>query len=619
MAFPKPNIKLLGRNTLNLTNKMTHPKCSAKVSVLIDKFKNIELFKQGLYQLRLSVASTLYYAEPQQIWTLNSKLTLQSSSNLIPSQIISYSYFSKAFLVRFQSEVIKLDEVCVFSIELPIRDSPDLTLQAELLYSNFDDSKPSNQNLRLLSASICPQVISTKFIRIPNPHIPVFQYVPLSFDPDYMCCFDSLVQVYFEGYQMPLGEIKTGLFGSKTFAGAQEINASFLYLSEPLKLSLKSLEYQLLLVHRLLGYKKDEEKDSDTLDFYEAIKTHNTYQVASSITKKLSFFSRKIECLFRSLVELMQPSINQVISYLSSSYFSSLQTHFTQQITCEEVQKSLRIEPWYFNSAKKPVFKVENFQKNCKISGFKDISIVVLVHGFKGSSYDMHLIKGYISQIYPQTKLLVSKSNEKSSDASILQQGENLAAEVKSFLSGLELTRVKLSFICHSMGGLVARAALPKLENYKSCLLGFVSLSCPHLGLETSSSVLLEVGKLLYGLAGSSLAFSQLSMTDSHDLRNTLLYDMSSFEGLNWFQQVVLFSNKQDAYVSTNSARIEAGNSVYKEMCRNLLFRVKQVTRVDVDLGSSLRPICLDNPHIDFIDNIYLVQMMLYSFKTLLN
>lgn len=53
--------------------------------------------------------------------------------------------------------------------------------------------------------------------------------------------------------------------------------------------------------------------------------------------------------------------------------------------------------------------------------------LVVLCHGFQGSSYDMMLIKRWIMQQLPQAYYLVSKSNEDSTEGDIRVMGKKVA------------------------------------------------------------------------------------------------------------------------------------------------------------------------------------------------
>ncbi len=46
----------------------------------------------------------------------------------------------------------------------------------------------------------------------------------------------------------------------------------------------------------------------------------------------------------------------------------------------------------------------------------------------------------------------------------------------------------------------------------------------------------------------NSLCLKQLSMGDSENLQDTVLYKLSEFEGLRWFKHLFLFGSRQDSY-----------------------------------------------------------------------
>ena len=48
-----------------------------------------------------------------------------------------------------------------------------------------------------------------------------------------------------------------------------------------------------------------------------------------------------------------------------------------------------------------------------------------------------------------------------------------------------------------------------------------------------------------------------MTIEDQPDISDSFLYSLSSYEGLNWFQNIVLFSCKDDPYVPESSARIQ--------------------------------------------------------------
>jgi triacylglycerol esterase/lipase EstA (alpha/beta hydrolase family) len=67
------------------------------------------------------------------------------------------------------------------------------------------------------------------------------------------------------------------------------------------------------------------------------------------------------------------------------------------------------------------------------------------------------------------------------------------------FLNGINKMLVKIlfsriSFIGHSLGGLILRAALPFLPEYADKMYTFITMGSPHLGYLYNSSTLIEAG-----------------------------------------------------------------------------------------------------------------------------
>ena len=133
-------------------------------------------------------------------------------------------------------------------------------------------------------------------------------------------------------------------------------------------------------------------------------------------------------------------------------------------------------------------FEYEDYYRGCHL--------FVLVHGFQGSSIDMKLLKNSIATVHPEAIFLLSKKNENDTEGDIEEMGVRLAVEVEEFIEqycpGSSLGR--LSFIAHSMGGLIVRSALPYLEKFKKLMYTFLSLSTPHLGYMYNSSKIIDAG-----------------------------------------------------------------------------------------------------------------------------
>src|SRR5574343_17191 len=107
-----------------------------------------------------------------------------------------------------------------------------------------------------------------------------------------------------------------------------------------------------------------------------------------------------------------------------------------------------------------------------------------MVHGFQGNSCDMRLLKNNIALLFPEAMFLCSSANEEHTEGDIFEMGVRLSQEVNSYISqycpGSSLG--KISFIAHSLGGLIVRSALPFLEEHADKMYNYFTLSSPHLG-----------------------------------------------------------------------------------------------------------------------------------------
>ena len=107
--------------------------------------------------------------------------------------------------------------------------------------------------------------------------------------------------------------------------------------------------------------------------------------------------------------------------------------------------------------------------------------------------------------------------------------GEKLAMEVIQYIRescpGSSLGR--LSFIAHSLGGLITRAALPHLEAYKDKFHGLMTLCSPHLGFMYKTGKLVGIGVAAIKYFKKSIVLNQLTMVDSKNIEQTVLYRLT--------------------------------------------------------------------------------------------
>ena len=128
--------------------------------------------------------------------------------------------------------------------------------------------------------------------------------------------------------------------------------------------------------------------------------------------------------------------------------------------------------------------------------------------------------------------ILCASSNEELTDGEIPDMGIRLADEVRNYIKqwcpGSSLKR--LSFIGHSLGGLIIRAALPYLEEYKDKMHMFMTLASPHLGYMYHSSSIIDAGLWVLKTWKKNVCLTQLTMSDAKKLEDTFLYKLSTFK-----------------------------------------------------------------------------------------
>jgi len=163
------------------------------------------------------------------------------------------------------------------------------------------------------------------------------------------------------------------------------------------------------------------------------------------------------------------------------------------------------------------------------------VHLFVLCHGFQGNSCDMRLLKNNLSLAHPEAIFLASSANEDQTEGDIFEMGERLAQEVKQYISSFcpLSCLAKVSFVGHSLGGLIIRAALPHLlADLKDKLCTYMSLSSPHMGYMYNSNKLFDAGMWFLKKWRKSKCLVQLSMTDAKNIEETALFRLSTCPGL---------------------------------------------------------------------------------------
>lgn len=261
--------------------------------------------------------------------------------------------------------------------------------------------------------------------------------------------------------------------------------------------------------------------------------------------------------------------------------------------------------------------------------GYEGKHLVVLVHGYQGNSWDMRLLKNQIVMMHPHVQVFVSTANEGMTEGDVRAMGHRLSVELDEYIVESCRDLGRLSFVCHSLGGLITRAALtaPLLQRYLDKLHAYISLATPHCGYLLSDNSMLGTGMWLLRKWNKSTCLTQLAMSDSTDAKSTMVYELASAPSLKFFRHVYLLASHQDRYAPFNSARIElvTGNmvdrrkaSTYQAMVSAMLAKIDdqrtEMRRIDVTFVSKKKFIDTligRQAHIQFLTDTNYIRMLL--------
>ena len=656
------------------------------ISVQLHKFKNIELFKQGIYQIRIRLLyerdNKIIFAEPFKIWSNTIREASAGCTHLLPAHISDdYSCFnSRGVLVRYQDETINFLESCVFSCKIPdsLRTFP-VKILADLYFTNLESKKKSTSKLRILERRPSFHCVVNKEYLITNVFSSMSHYLPMSFDPKFFCSLESVVHVYTIRYVNLSVSLKSQLFGDSSLVGGSKVDRIYFSMVDPLFISynqIRKLYKELDDIKKLDDLEESVENDlllltaknRDKASFFELIGTHEAGEVAKKLIAGLDQLSELIKLALDKLFQQSLSNSAKVTSVLKRKFEKEVWAHFQEYIQIDDISiNSLFYEDQhrrtshafairenaYFNNLEvlplqaedlysanicHPIFFIHSNPQHIKHlvddtqSKPMDIHAIFLVHGYQGSSVDMHMIKGYINMIYPTVHTYSSRANENFTDCDINVLGENLAEEVLHHLYEIKVpkSRLRISFIGHSQGGLIIRAALPGLVDYKACMHSIVTLSSPHVGIVYAGNSLLKFGKWVLKKLQKSVSFLQMIMKDNKNFNECFLYKLSTSDGLDWFQHVVLFICSDDPYVPVDSAGMFVPSKcvgtkkegLFTELVRNILAKVdeKKFVRIDVNFKHKQlldHCVCCGNRHIDFLDDPCFIKMLCYSMPKL--
>ncbi|KAJ3226213.1 hypothetical protein HDU81_007431 [Chytriomyces hyalinus] len=151
--------------------------------------------------------------------------------------------------------------------------------------------------------------------------------------------------------------------------------------------------------------------------------------------------------------------------------------------------------------------------------------LIVLIHGHHGTAGDLaYLAKLLRARHAVDTHMLVPTCNEGKTSSGIEAQAERVVENIvnEAALLGLENSEtISVSFIGHSLGGLVARIVAHKLIPHKFKLHHYISIATPHLGSrfksiippDAAAVIAKQTGKELFLMDGKDPLIGALAQT----------------------------------------------------------------------------------------------------------
>ena len=252
------------------------------------------------------------------------------------------------------------------------------------------------------------------------------------------------------------------------------------------------------------------------------------------------------------------------------------------------------------------------------------LHLVVCVHGLQGNQFDLRLYRTFLELALPHQKLefMMSQANQSDTFIDFNIMTDRLQQELLERLVDMPHPPTHISFMAHSLGGIVVRSLVtrPEVSHLIPLLHLFLSICGPHLGTQQQTGVV-SAGMWVVRKWYQSQSLLQLSLKDSPNLRDTFLYHLSESQTFECFRHVVLLTSPQDKYVPHQSAHLytngdtsTALSRILEEMASNMLLSMEQfgvdLVRVTVhhSLPTSAHSVIGRAAHIAMLDNDLFVE-----------
>lgn len=336
-----------------------------EIIVHLDRFKNIDLAQQGLYQLQLSC---FYLQNSQKIFAIPISCISNRSVDipqlmLNPHEIISghideklNSIKSKVFLIRYSEEKVKFNEVATFRMEMQANQNPQgLTVQLDLMFTEVPAKKPILESINQIALQKNFVILKSKQFVIANPLKGHHHYLPGLFDSDCFCNVDGIIHVVFYDYKITENEIEnfvSVLFKDKkgklkTFIGGGEIDRKYdefitilaevhegiRLISESMKTNCGFSHVDIVEPLKLPLFSKDLEEIDGS--FAERLISHDPYVIGEILLREVKLIAGCIYQAFMELRDMIESKPRKCCKYLKFLYEEKLLERYDDFIVKE--------------------------------------------------------------------------------------------------------------------------------------------------------------------------------------------------------------------------------------------------------------------------------------------
>uniref|UniRef100_A0AC35G0I1 DUF676 domain-containing protein n=1 Tax=Panagrolaimus sp. PS1159 TaxID=55785 RepID=A0AC35G0I1_9BILA len=200
---------------------------------------------------------------------------------------------------------------------------------------------------------------------------------------------------------------------------------------------------------------------------------------------------------------------------------------------------------------------------------FVDSHLIVFVHGLEGTSEDLSAYRNFLRISLPAAHLtfLMSEVNQTETWTDVKGMAQNLLEEIQKHVSKMPRPPTKISFLAHSLGGLIVRTlcGLDGMKVFIPRLHTLLTLNSPHVGLMYNQRAA-NWGIAILQWWKQSVSIEQLTMKDAANFRDSFLYKLSGNGAFGMFRNVLLVGTMQDLYVPGHSALIEVCKGALSDM-----------------------------------------------------